>query len=560
MYFIMKVRTHKRLYFLGFVILFPLVVSGAESSGELGLLLDTSGSVTVEDFAARNNGLASALRNVWIQQAMDASPRSLAIGVYQFSGPAQVDSSVPWTIVGDSASASSLAGSILSMPRPFAGGADLDSALLITSILAAGNGITSPNTLFLVLGDGATATSGIGRDAALGGDVNQISAWVTGVEADLQGYRDGVIGGEGADAVALAGPEQYEELFGRYLLGFFQNVDNTSLAASAGLGQAVFGGSRATFGDINARLSRLRAGWPSGPTSPLTLRLPVGSASTAEIVPPAVKWSVFGSVGGGQQRGDARRSHVYGMPILSQAGYDLDFATFTAGAEAAVRNNWFIGAALLGYTGDVDLRGVGNGSDQAAGAAIYVSHFQTLAHGFTAYGDVMLGTLSHDVELDRRVTSGIARGDTDASTSLLEMNVGVRREDFGIVHGPAVGLDILWGEMDGFRESGAANAVHEDIEFSSTLMTVGYHSAWRVAAQGLPVIFTAGTAWEHEFADGRVLPSGSQLASIARDAWLVELGARVAFTDAASLAISFENRLAAEVNSWFINLGGQIQF
>ena len=92
----------------------------------------------------------------------------------------------------------------------------------------------------------------------------------------------------------------------------------------------------------------------------------------------------------------------------------------------------------------------------------------------------MAGWLDHDIDLDRRVTGGTARGDTDAMRSVIEMNLGMRREDHGILHGPAFGIDMIRGEMNGFREKGAATALHRDIDFSSTLMTLGYHGTVRI--------------------------------------------------------------------------------
>ena len=57
---------------------------GAEATAELGLLLDSSGSVTIEDFAARSNGLAAAFRNEWLQQAIDSAAARLRRGLPVF--------------------------------------------------------------------------------------------------------------------------------------------------------------------------------------------------------------------------------------------------------------------------------------------------------------------------------------------------------------------------------------------------------------------------------------------------------------------------------------------
>ena len=69
----------------------------------------------------------------------------------------------------------------------------------------------------------------------------------------------------------------------------------------------------------------------------------------------------------------------------------------------------------------------------------------------------------------------------------------------------------------------------------------------------------AGTAWEHEFEDSSVAPSGSEIGSLAEDAWLIEIGTRVTLSDQTFLHAGFENRLASEADSQFCQVGMRSQ-
>jgi hypothetical protein len=528
---------------------------------ELGLLLDSSGSVTAEDFAARNASLARALRNPWLLPAIESGTRRLALGVYQYSGPAQVAESVPWQVIADAGDAKAAAADLAAISRQFAGGSDLDSALLITSILAQGNGVEGGATTLLVLGDGGTAATGVGRDFALGNGIETISAWVTGEAGDLAGHEAGVIGGDQGEALLFADPRDYEESLLALLFDYFQNPDNTAAAASAGLGQAVLGGGRAAFSDVNDRLLRLRGGAADPSPAPFRMKWPAGTKAVPEPVEPAIQWSAFGGIQGGWQRGAARQGSLFGLPVLTQAAHELRHESATAGVEVRFAGNWTLGSALIAHHGDIDLHLTGDGDDRAFGAAVYLSHQRALPwQGITVYGDLMAGWLGHDVELDRRVSAGIARGETDADTRILELNLGARRTDLAILHGPEIGLSLLRGGIDGFRESGAATAVHPATDFSSTLLRLGYHGTVRIEVAKRPLTLSAGTAWEHEF-DGTVLgPQGSDLGSMARDTWVAQIAARAELTESLAVQLSFENRLAHESDSQLLKLGCEIRF
>lgn len=529
---------------------------------ELGLLLDSSGSVTVEDFGARNAALGQALRNPWLRPAIESSGRALALGVYQYSGPGQVEETLPWTLVDGQHSAAAAAAGIESMTRLFAGGGDLDSALLISSILTESNGFEGVRQKFIVLADGPDSSTGLGRDLALARGIDEIAAWVTADPADLAGYTGSVTAG-GGGALAVTDPAAYEELFLKLLFEYFQNPDNTAAGAAAALGQGVLEGSRFAFSDLNQHLVRLRSGIedPGGP--PRLVKWPMGSAAQPVLEPaePLVRWSTFGTLSAGRQHGSASRTSVVGIPVLTQAAHTLRYTAATAGIEAQFRDHWTLGSALIGYHGDIDMDEVGDADDDALGGALYLSHQRALPWWkATVYGDVMAGWLGHDIDFKRRVSGGTAKGSPDADTRVLELNLGARMPTWGILHGPEIGLSSLRGGIDGFREHGAATAEHGDIDFKSLLLRMGYHGSVRVDFGNLPVIFNAGTGWEHEFEDSRLGPDSIDIAAAARDTWVLSLGAQVPLNDFVSLRTAFESRLARATDSQFVNFGCEVSF
>jgi hypothetical protein len=529
---------------------------------ELGLLLDSSGSVTAEDFTARNTALARALTNPWLLPAIESSPHRLALGIYQYSGPGQVEESLSWQIIENAADARAVASGISSMVREFAGGADVDSALLISSILTGDNPIWGSSTTLLILGDGGTMATGIGRDFALGQGVDRISAWVTGEPGDLDGYLTGAVAGDGSEALLFGDPGQFEKEFLEMLFRHFHSTDNTSMAATNGLGQAVLEGSRFAFSDINGRLARARTGADDPTGSPFLMKWPTGAKATVEAPrSAAVEWSAFGSVSGGWQDGAGQQSSLFGIPVLTQAAHELRYEAVTAGIEARFAGNWALGAALLGYHGDIDLQHVGDGDDNAAGGALYLSHRRALPWGgLTFHGDVMAGWTDHEIELDRQISTGIAHGETDASTQVFEFHLGVQRQDFGVVHGPEAGLNVLRGNMDAFRDIGAATALHPETDFSSTITSLGYQGAVRLGLDKIPLTLSARTAWEHEFDGTERGLQGSTLGSIARDTWVAGVGLRAAVRESVAIHLLFENRLAHETDAQMLKLGCDIAF
>lgn len=86
----------------------------------LVLAVDVSGSVDAWEYALQAEGLAAALRDPEVAEAVLRSRAALA--VVQWSGVGQQSLSVPWTRIEEPAQLARLASRIAIMPRAFAGG------------------------------------------------------------------------------------------------------------------------------------------------------------------------------------------------------------------------------------------------------------------------------------------------------------------------------------------------------------------------------------------------------------------------------------------------------
>lgn len=86
----------------------------------LVLALDVSGSVDAYEYGLQTQGLAQAIRDPAVTDAMVAA--QVRVSVVQWSGAGQQILSVPWTRVDEPAQALRLAAQVAAIPRAFAGG------------------------------------------------------------------------------------------------------------------------------------------------------------------------------------------------------------------------------------------------------------------------------------------------------------------------------------------------------------------------------------------------------------------------------------------------------
>ena len=90
---------------------------------QLVLAIDTSGSVNQRRFALQQQGYAAAFRDPRVLQAIQAGiVGSIAVTMFQWTGPRLHVVVVPWMRIDDQASAEAVAAAIDAVPRQLFGG------------------------------------------------------------------------------------------------------------------------------------------------------------------------------------------------------------------------------------------------------------------------------------------------------------------------------------------------------------------------------------------------------------------------------------------------------
>jgi hypothetical protein len=137
---------------------------------ELVLAIDGSGSVDFGEFELQTAGIAGALRDPEVIEAIEgAAPNGVAIAVIEWSGPAQQLLRIDWTRISDAASAAALAARIDALGRGLIGETAIGEALRFASGQLAYGPFQGTRRIIDVSGDGpnnAGGAPGPMRDAA----------------------------------------------------------------------------------------------------------------------------------------------------------------------------------------------------------------------------------------------------------------------------------------------------------------------------------------------------------------------------------------------------------
>jgi hypothetical protein len=188
-----------------------LITSGgnpAWSQTEVDLHLifavDASGSVDQYRFELQKRGYIGALRNPRVLQAITGGrTQSIAISLFQWTGPVLQVPVLPWTLVKDQASIDSAALVIEKTPRRlFSGGTSISGAIDYSMRLFPQSPFKSERNVIDISGDGSNNAGRSvtrARDDAVSKDITINGLPILAVEYDLDRYyRDFVIGGPGA--------------------------------------------------------------------------------------------------------------------------------------------------------------------------------------------------------------------------------------------------------------------------------------------------------------------------------------------------------------------------
>lgn len=198
----------------------------AQTPVDLHLILavDCSGSVDYTRFELQRRGYVAAFRDPQVLEAIRGGEnRSIAVALFQWTGPRLQAEIVPWTQVKDQASAETVASIIESTPRRlFGGGTSISGAIDYAMQWFRRSPFKGERRVIDVSGDGSNngGRSVIrARDEAVAADVNinglPILAWEPYLD---QYYKDNVIGGPGAFMIVAKDFETFADAIQRKMI------------------------------------------------------------------------------------------------------------------------------------------------------------------------------------------------------------------------------------------------------------------------------------------------------------------------------------------------------
>jgi Protein of unknown function (DUF1194) len=183
----------------------------------LVLAVDASGSVSQRRFELQKQGYAAAFRNPQVLKAIQSlMTQSIAVTMYQWTGPRLQAPVVPWTQIKDAATAEDFAGAIERVPRQlFGGGTSISGAIDYGRLVLLQSPFTASRRTIDVSGDGANNIGRpvqFARDEAVRDGITINGLPILAVEPDLDTYYfENVIGGPGAVMVPADSFESFAD-------------------------------------------------------------------------------------------------------------------------------------------------------------------------------------------------------------------------------------------------------------------------------------------------------------------------------------------------------------
>lgn len=182
---------------------------------QLVLAVDASGSVNQARFELQRAGYAEAFRS---QQVLDAisggATQSIAVTMFQWTGPMMQVHAIPWTVIKDRASAHAFADAIEAAPRQlFGGGTSISGAIDFGASLMPPSPFQASRRVIDISGDGSNnrgRSASAARDDAVAAGMVINGLPILSLEPDLDRYyRDNVIGGPGSFVVSATNYETF---------------------------------------------------------------------------------------------------------------------------------------------------------------------------------------------------------------------------------------------------------------------------------------------------------------------------------------------------------------
>ena len=191
---------------------------------QLALAVDASGSVNAHRFELQKKGYVAAFRDPQVLKAITSGMLgSIAVMIYQWTGPRMQVVVAPWTKIDSRASCERFADMIDAAPRRlYSGGTSIAGALDYGVGVFKDSGFRSMRRVIDVSGDGAN-TSGRpvsrARDDAVAAGVVVNGLPILSLEFDLDDhYKNEVIGGPGSFLVPAKSFEVFADAVRRKLI------------------------------------------------------------------------------------------------------------------------------------------------------------------------------------------------------------------------------------------------------------------------------------------------------------------------------------------------------
>jgi len=204
---------------------------------ELVLAIDASGSVDLQEFELQAGGIARALRDPEVIEAIEgAAPNGVAVCLIQWSGRRQHVVSIDWTLVTDARSAQALAAQIDAMGRLLIGETAIADALRFAHAQLAASPFRGARRIIDLSGDGMTNAGGDpdpARDAAVGAGITINGLAILNESPALDRYyAQRVIGGPDAFVVVAKDYRDFADAIRHKLL---REIRGAPLAAAPGV-------------------------------------------------------------------------------------------------------------------------------------------------------------------------------------------------------------------------------------------------------------------------------------------------------------------------------------
>ena len=202
---------------------------------QLVLAVDASGSVDQRRFNLQKQGYVAAFRNPKVLNAIQSGAyQSIAVTMFQWTGPLLQSEVIPWMIIRDEASAQAVSQAIAAVPRRiFGGGTSISGAIDFGVTRFARGELESDRKVIDISGDGANnggRSASRARDEAVSLGITINGLPILSIEPWLEEhFRDEVIGGPGAFLVSARDFESFGDAIVKKLIAEIADIPPQAL-------------------------------------------------------------------------------------------------------------------------------------------------------------------------------------------------------------------------------------------------------------------------------------------------------------------------------------------